>query len=462
MAMGKGVEEIRAVKDRHEASLLQKKNVVGLGIGYKEVGGQEIGPLSLVVMVRNKESPSQLDATDMIPSEIEGVPVDVKEVGEIVALPPYDPTRSAEDLQTSVEQGDPDQSLSHLGEMPAANPNYTFKGDERMDLNPVIAVKRQNLAYLLSRRNVVACGVGFKVTDEGETDEPCVVVSVTRKMPEAQLASADIVPKKLGEVKTDVVETGVIRALQSHKDRWRPAPGGVSIGHILVTAGTLGCLVTRNGELFILSNNHVLANSNAAQQGDSIIQPGRYDGGNAADQIATLEDFVPINFGTSPATCSVATGLESFLNWLARLLGSSHRVMAFQQVPGRNLVDAAIARPLSDDLIDKQIFEIGLPKGTREATLGTQVKKSGRTTGFTTGRITQIDVTTQVSYGEGQDATFEDQLMAGGMSKGGDSGSAVLDEEDFVVGLLFAGSDTTTIINPIQFVLDALNVEIAV
>ncbi len=331
-----------------------------------------------------------------------------------------------------------------------------------MNLEPVIRVKRQNLNYLLSRRNVVACGVGFKETERGITDEPCVVVSVTKKMPEAQLSSADIVPKKLGEVKTDVQETGVIRALQGHKDRWRPAPAGVSIGHINITAGTLGCLVTRDDQLFILSNNHVLANSNAAQKGDAIIQPGRYDGGTASDQIATLEDFVPINFGTSPPTCSTATGVEGLLNWLAKLLGSSHRVMAFQEVPERNLVDAAIARPLSDDLVEKRIFEIGVPKGTREATLGTQVKKSGRTTGFTTGRITQIDVTTQVSYGEGLDAIFEDQLMAGAMSQGGDSGSAVLDEDDFVVGLLFAGSDTTTIMNPIQFVLDALNVEIVV
>jgi hypothetical protein len=86
MAIVKGIEEIRAVKDRHGESLLEKKNVVGLGIGYKEVEGQETGLLSLVVMVRKKESPSQLDATDLIPSEIEGVPVDVKEVGEIVAL----------------------------------------------------------------------------------------------------------------------------------------------------------------------------------------------------------------------------------------------------------------------------------------------------------------------------------------------------------------------------------------
>ena len=86
MAEGKGIEEIRAVKDRHGESILEKKNVVGLGIGYKEVEGQEAGLLSLVVMVRKKEPPSQLDATDLIPSEIEGVPVDVKEVGEIVAL----------------------------------------------------------------------------------------------------------------------------------------------------------------------------------------------------------------------------------------------------------------------------------------------------------------------------------------------------------------------------------------
>jgi hypothetical protein len=331
-----------------------------------------------------------------------------------------------------------------------------------MDLAPVIAAKRQNVGHLLSRRNVVACGVGFKVTEYGITDEPAVMVSVTRKVPESLLSSTDIVPKKLGDVRTDVVETGVIRALQSHTTRWRPAPGGSSIGHIDVTAGTLGCLVTRSDQLFILSNNHVLANNNLAHRGDAIIQPGRYDGGTADDQIATLEDFVPLNFGTSPATCSTATGAEAFLNWLAKSLGSNHRIVAFQEVPGDNLVDAAIARPLADDLVEKRILEIGVPKGTRDATLGTEIRKSGRTTGLTSGRITQIDVTTQVSYDQGQDAVFEEQLMAGVMSKGGDSGSAVLDQEDFVVGLLFAGSDAATIINPIGFVLDALNIQIAV
>ena len=86
MGTRKGIEEIKAIKDRYEGDLLRKKNVVGLGIGYKEVGGQGTDELSLVVMVRKKEPSSQLDATDLLPSEIEGVPVDVQEVGQIVAL----------------------------------------------------------------------------------------------------------------------------------------------------------------------------------------------------------------------------------------------------------------------------------------------------------------------------------------------------------------------------------------
>ena len=329
-----------------------------------------------------------------------------------------------------------------------------------MDLEEARVVRRQYLDFLLTRRNVVAVGVGYKEVGGRLTDEPSVVVSVTKKMPEAQLSPDDIVPKTLDKVRTDVQETGVIRAFQSRTDKWRPAPGGVSCGHIDITAGTIGCLVLRGGELFILSNNHVLANMNAGQQGDPILQPGPYDGGTAEDQIAVLADFVPINFGAGAPTCSIAKGVESFLNWAARTVGSSHRVAAFREVPGTNRVDAALARPLSADLVTREILEIGVPKGVGEATLGTHVKKSGRTTGLTTGQIIQIDVTAQVRYGD-RTAVFEDQLMAGAMSAPGDSGSAVLDEEDFVVGLLFAGSNTTTLINPIQYVLQALNVTIA-
>ncbi len=322
-------------------------------------------------------------------------------------------------------------------------------------------VKQQYVNALLAKKNVVACGVGYKETEGVVTDEPCIVVSVERKMPLAQLAEADIVPRTVDDVKTDVLETGLITAWQAPTTKWRPAPGGVSIGHINITAGTLGCLVLKGGELFILSNNHVLADTNLGKKGDPIIQPGKYDGGTSADQIATLEEFVPIDFGTSPPTCPTAKTIEQLLNAIAKGMGSSHRVVSYQESTGENRVDAALARPLSPDLVERRILNIGVPKGSRDATLGTNIKKSGRTTGFTTGHITQIDVTVQVSYGSAGMATFTDQLIAGGMSAGGDSGSAILDEEDYVVGLLFAGSQNTTIITPIQFVLDALGITIA-
>jgi hypothetical protein len=330
-----------------------------------------------------------------------------------------------------------------------------------MSLEEARQEKRKHCDSILNKKNVVACGVGFKMTGGKVSDEPCVVVSVIKKLPPDQLAAPDLVPQTVGTTRTDVVETGIIRTFQSPTDKWRPAPGGVSIGHFNITAGTLGCLVTRGSDVFILSNNHVLADSNQGQAGDAILQPGSHDGGTNDDRIAVLEEFVPINFGTASPTCGLATMVSTVLNGLARVLGSSHRLASYRQVDEPNRVDAAIAHPLSSDLVERRILEIGVPKGSREAGLGTSIKKSGRTTGFTTGEVSQIDATVRVSYGSAGTATFEDQYVAGAMSAGGDSGSAVLDGEDFVIGLLFAGSDSTTIINPIQYVLQALNAAIA-
>jgi hypothetical protein len=337
-----------------------------------------------------------------------------------------------------------------------------------IDINRAISIKRQNLRHLIGRRNVVGVGVGYKESGGQVTEELAVTINVARKVPLAQLAESDKVPRDLDGVRTDVVETGRFLAgeataqAQSTKDRWRPTiPPGVSIGHIEVTAGTFGCLVRRGTEIFILSNNHVLANVNAAQPGDAIIQPGRYDGGTAADKVAALAEYIPIDFGGDSASCGVATGAEKALNWAAQMLGSGHRMMAYRTSPGENLVDAALARPLNPDQFSPDIFKIGRPKGSREATLGTRVQKTGRTTAYTQGSIVQIDVTTSVDY-NGRLATFTHQLMASGMSAGGDSGSAVLDEEGYVVGLLYAGSSNSTLINPVQTVLQMLNVELVV
>jgi len=312
---------------------------------------------------------------------------------------------------------------------------------------------------LLARSNVVAVGVGYKVTAGIQTPTLSVVCSVTRKLPDAALSERDRVPRALDGVPTDVIETGPIRALQARTARHRPAPGGVSIGHRDITAGTLGCLVKKGGQVMILSNNHVLANSNAAQIGDPILQPGPYDGGRLPDDhFADLEAFIPIVVTEGPSTCGAATGAASLLNALAGLLGSDARLRAVTTRAVDNLVDCAIARPLDPASVSGDIVEVGTLQGTRRAELGMALKKSGRTTGLTTGTVQQIDVTADVQYGEGRTARFVDQIMAGAMSQGGDSGSAVLDDQNHLVGLLFAGSSNTTIINRIEHVFAALGI----
>lgn len=87
MAIKGEMEAIKAVKERHQEELLSKKNVVGLGIGYKEIEGKRTGQPSLIVMVKEKVPASELKPEDIIPPKIEGVVTDVKEVGVIKALP---------------------------------------------------------------------------------------------------------------------------------------------------------------------------------------------------------------------------------------------------------------------------------------------------------------------------------------------------------------------------------------
>jgi len=79
-------ERVLAVKRAHEHELLAKPNVVGVGVGYRQTGGQPTGTLALVVMVTQKLPPSLLAPEDQIPVWIEDVPVDVQEVGEITAF----------------------------------------------------------------------------------------------------------------------------------------------------------------------------------------------------------------------------------------------------------------------------------------------------------------------------------------------------------------------------------------
>jgi len=310
------------------------------------------------------------------------------------------------------------------------------------------------------RANVVGIGAGVKWKNGEPTGEPALLVLVSYKVEKDQLSKADIVPAKLQEMQTDVLAVGYPYAggtepleagIQTLAKRARPARGGYSVGHYQITAGTIATCVydilpagtispPAHGigippKYYILSNNHVLANSNAASIGDPILQPGPYDGGtNPADRIATLSRFVPITFDPPVPR-------------------ASHN----------NLVDCAIAGGEFHDL-DREIYWNGPVRGWRRkvgVTVGTIVKKTGRTTNFTTGRITAVNATIDVNYGGGKVARLKDQMVTTNMSAGGDSGSLVMTVDNVAVGLLFAGSSVAMIANQIENVRSLLRVEVA-
>lgn len=122
-------------------------------------------------------------------------------------------------------------------------------------------------------------------------------------------------------------------------------------------------------------------------------------------------------------------------------------------------VDAAVARPLADSLVNPSILGIGKPAGITAAYLGQKVQKSGRSTGVTSGIVTVLDATVDVGFGLGRKARLFGQIVTGKMADPGDSGSLLVDGAKKAVGLLFAGGPLVTLYNPIQAVLKALKVK---
>lgn len=310
------------------------------------------------------------------------------------------------------------------------------------------------------RSHVVGLGVGTKWKGGQPTGEPALVVLVSQKLEKEQLSAADLVPLKLAEMQTDVLAIGYPFAggdeplgvgTQTLARRIRPAEGGYSVGHFKITAGTIATCVydilpggtvspPAHGigippKYYILSNNHVLANSNNASLGDPILQPGPFDGGvDPADRIARLSRFIPITF--EPPV---------------------------PRAQHNNLVDAAVAEGEFHDL-DREIYWIGCVRGWRrkvDVKVGTKVQKTGRSTNYTNGRITVINATVDVSFGGGKVARFKDQFVTTNISAPGDSGSLVTTLDHIAVGLLFAGSSIATIINQIENVRSLLRVEVA-
>jgi hypothetical protein len=287
----------------------------------------------------------------------------------------------------------------------------------------------ENRSYLASippGSNIRGFGFGAKSTGTSITADDAVRVYVRTKLPKRRIPANEIIPETIEGYPTDVIAVGDIRPFFP-----RPAQCGVSIGHVNVTAGTLGCLVENAGGVrFILSNNHVLADSNAGAPGDDILEPGRADGGAANPPIAHLTDFEPLDFSGAI-----------------------------------NHIDCAIAEPIVPGSVLPEIVSIGrVTPASIAASKHLSVVNQGRTTGHTLGTIDDIAADVTVTYGMNT-AAFEGQITVSGtgglFSQGGDSGSLVLDALGLrPVGLLFAGGGTSTFCNPIDLVMARFSVTI--
>jgi len=294
-------------------------------------------------------------------------------------------------------------------------------------------IKKELLEYPF----VTAVGTGYGRGERHENGAKAAVAFVTEKKAESGLADDEMLPKRIDGWKVDVQEVGGVGiepiTPQSPKDtgtvnttdRHRPNPQGVSIGHPDVTAGTAGFIaweaVESHGVKYPaprgVTNNHVAAAVNEADPGDSILQPGSYDGGNDTDQdrIGKLEDYVKIE-------------------------------------DEENLVDVAYYS-IDDRSSNSYIPSVGVPRETAEVRTGDIVKKFGRTTGLESGEVRSPDARIRVKFDDGL-KEFTDQVICDSISSGGDSGSAVVTNDSRLAGLLFAGSSEITIFNKISNVLD--------
>jgi S1-C subfamily serine protease len=327
----------------------------------------------------------------------------------------------------------------------------------RAEVRPV---KERVEDQLLNMPNVTGVDIRRKVTKGKETDRIAIVVSVAKKKPRSALSSEEVIPAEIDGIPTDVVEEQIVL----HNDRvlldevaplidattYSTLQGGISMGPCrsvflsppdvpsagnYIFVGTLGAIVKdrTSGARMALTNFHVACVDSTWAVGNTMAQPGRNDGG----------------------TCP------------ANKFGAIVRATLSDHVDGSVVsIDAGKATACS-------IVEIGNVKGKNTAAVGMAIRKRGRTSGLTYGKVTSVDQSVSINYGDGLGThTLKNQIRievdtahSTVMSDHGDSGSVVVDANNKVIGLLYAGIDpghTVSFANPIQNVLDELNVDLCV
>ena len=217
--------------------------------------------------------------------------------------------------------------------------------------------------------------------------------------------------------------------------------------NITCCGGTLGALVTRGGTQYILSADHVLARSGAGTAGEAIVEPGLIDTNCASSQTTTVANLTQGSFNLQ--STSSATVDAAIAQMVSGAVNSSGNILLLGSSTDANGVPVP-----------------GAPNGGNghAASINLAVAKSGRTTGLTCSTVGATNVNVSVAYstscgGSGTQftVTFKNQIsvIGGDFSGGGDSGSLIVTQSNATpVALLYAGSNTDTVGNPVSDVLN--------
>ena len=311
--------------------------------------------------------------------------------------------------------------------------------------------------------------VGLKVQGHKVSNDLCIRVYVRAKRPDAELDAVERIPREIAGVPTDV---NVVRRPEFTVDstRYRPLKGGIMISNQIIglnqsgTAttmerGTFGCTATlnRDGSPVLLSNWHVLM-ANTARIGEPIFQP-------APTFLPTLDpaqlplrpdddDDVIAHIVDARITDKVDAGI-------ARL-----DVSSCCRCCGLDFDDEILGLSVGGNPPSNGIL------GSRPVVAGSTVYKVGITTGRTVGTV--VDAATGdlegslggVTYTLTGQIEIASQDTAQSFSGLGDSGAAIVDDEGWMVGLLFgaAGSppDARSYANHVADVCAALGITINV
>jgi hypothetical protein len=288
------------------------------------------------------------------------------------------------------------------------------------------------------------------------------IYSAPRSVPVSTLPNnagqaTEVIVIAVSQADSTASDSAIVVPVPAQQGRFsQPIPLGTSGGNGRDTSvsgsltfccgGTLGSLVSRGGRLYILSNTHVLARSDLAAAGEPIVQPALVDNRCSTaglNTVGSLSQYFNLESGPAPhVDAAIAEILANAVDSLGTIVQLGGATNGGQPTDGTPNPGPGVA-----------------------PAVGQPVAKSGSATGLTCSSVLAIGVTVSVQYQKGCSTgklftvnyTNQVDVSGVGFSAEGDSGSLIVTQDTAdPVGLLYGGSDTDTLANPVANVLAQL------